>query len=135
MPVAKKKTVAKSTGRKIDWTVYGARVADESEDFTWKAVAEGDSVLGTIKSVEEVNTRYGQKAIIKMTDVDHVVSDGETHDLGTGQLLIIWPTPGLIDEMSKSGADEGDVVEIELAELVDTGKGNPFKQFSVEVQK
>ncbi len=131
MPVKKKE----STPRAIDWVKFGARVADETENMTWKPVAEGDSVSGKVVKAEEVTTRYGDKVVVELEGCDHFVSNGEEHDVGTSQRVVIWATPGLVTEFNDARVQLDDEVEITLDELVDTGKGNPFKSFAVEVSK
>lgn len=126
-------TAKKGTARKIDWKRYGARSTDDTETHTWRPKEVGDSIAGTFGKVEEANTRFGVRAVIELREVETMTSEGAQVDID-GQTVTIWPSQGLLDELGEAEVGLGDVVVIELTELVDTGKGNPFKRFEVEVR-
>ena len=115
--------------RKIDWTKYGARTKSE-DDLTWRPSLEGDTLTGRIQKVAEVATKFGDKIVIELRACSTVIAAGEDEVDGD---YSYWPTGGAIDALFGAGADEGDVVTITLTALVDTGKGNPFKAFTVEL--
>lgn len=115
--------------RKIDWTKYGARTQSE-DDLTWRPSLEGDTLTGTIARVSEEETKFGDKVLVKFRACSSVIAGGEDGPEGE---YAYWPTGGAIDALFGAGADEGDAVTITLTALVDTGKGNPFKAFTVEL--
>ena len=116
--------------RKIDWRAYGARPADDGDRPTGRANAEGDTISGTLARAAEVNTRFGAKIVLELDGARKVVAGGESAPDGD---YAVWPTPGLLNALDECEADQGDFVVVTLTELIDTGKGNPFKRFSVEV--
>jgi hypothetical protein len=131
MPAATKKTTAtKATPakRSIDWSKYGARQAQEGDAQTWRPTHEADTITGTLVKVDEVNTRFGEKVVIELADCVDVIAGEED---GPDGPYTIWPTPGLLDALAEAEADKGSTITITLDELVDTGKGNPFKKFGV----
>lgn len=123
---------AQPSTRKIDWKQYGAREASSQSD-TWRPKAEGDTITAKLAKVDTANTKWGEKTVIELSDVaDGALSEGEEFSPAEDRTTV-WPTPGLLDALADSGADIGDVITITLDELVDTGKGNPFKSFDVEL--
>jgi hypothetical protein len=126
MPPAPKTAAPK---RKINWRDFGAAPAAEDR-LTWRASTEGDHITGRLASVKDVPTKYGQRIVIELTGCTDVEFEGESAPDGD---FSTWPTQGLLDALDASGADQGDIVTITLVKLIDTGKGNPFKQFEVEV--
>jgi len=123
----------KGTARKIDWQRYGARSTSDTEAHTWRPKSEGDSVAGTLLKVDEANTKFGTRTVIELRGVDTMTSEGTTVEID-GQNVTIWPSQGLLDELGEAEVSVGDVVVIELTELIDTGKGNAFKRFEIEVR-
>lgn len=116
--------------RAIDWKKYGARSADDSDRLTWRAADVDDTITGTLARVDEANTRFGAKVLIELDDCTGVIAGGEA---GPDGPYVLWPTAGCLNAFDDSEADGGDRVTITLTELIDTGKGNPFKQFEVTV--
>jgi hypothetical protein len=117
--------------RKVDWRNYGARSADDGDRATWRPSDIGDTITGRLGRVDEVSTRFGTKTLVELNDCVDVVAGKEAQ---SGGPYLIWPTPGLVDAFADSEADIGDKVTITLIELIDTGKGSPFKDFSVTVR-
>jgi len=78
---------------KIDWTSMGAKAEGSSSDeYTWKANKEGDSITGVLTSVKEVTTRYGQKVVVNLAETAH----GDA---------TVWPTQGLLNALGDAFFD------------------------------
>jgi hypothetical protein len=128
MPPAPK-TAAAPPGRRINWRDFGAAPpADDRQ--TWRPSTEGDRITGRVASVKEANTKFGARVVLELTGCTEVEFGGEPAPDGD---YSCWPTQGLLDSLDATGADQGDIVTITLAKLIDTGRGSPFKSFEVEV--
>lgn len=114
----------------IDWNAMGAQSSNDSssDEFTWKAAAPGDTLTGTLISVKEVTTRYGAKVVLNLASCSEITVNG---DAVKAKDATVWPTQGLLNALGEAEAQKGDEVTITLVDLIDTGKGNPFKAFTV----
>lgn len=128
MPVAKnptKGTTATVLGRrKIDFKQWASQSNDDQQTF--RPSMEGDTLTGRLQSAKEVTTKFGQSVVIEFVDCKGVIFGGTEQPDGDYNF---WPTSGAIDSLDSCEADAGDLVRVTLTELIDTGKGNPFKAY------
>ena len=116
------------------WDTYGAgQSRGDDERLKWGSAQSqvDDTITGRMpRAPKEVNTRFGAKYPVELEDCVNVISEGGFAEDGA---YTIWPTMGLLDAMAEAMVLPGDVITITLTELVDTGKGNPFKRFDVAI--
>lgn len=114
---------------RYDWAKHGAGTRGGDDDRPqWKAATEGDKITGLLREPIEANTRFGAKTVIELDDCRDVESGGSPVEDGN---YVFWPTPACVDVLADADVAPGDWVTITLVKLVDTNKGNPFKQFEV----
>ena len=105
-----------------DWNEFGARdpIVDRE---TFKAEKKGDTLTGRLASVRKVDTKFGSKIVVEF--------DNAVTNTGIAGAVSFWPTQGALNAFKAAGCEIGDHLTVTLEELVDTDKGNPFKQFTV----
>lgn len=109
----------------------GGDYGDETEV---KCFQVGDGIVGVVSSIRTADTKFGQKRVATFTDVKAACSDGVDLPVsGPSEAFTLWATPALASLLDQKQVDVGSQVTIAIVELVDTGKGNPFKQFGLIV--
>lgn len=94
----------------------------------------GQYVQGVIKSIVVQKTTYGLKPLLTLTVEDATADtfkNKQVADVKAGEDVQIFPTESLAELLDNVAP--GDRVKITLANLIGTGKGNPFKEFTLEV--
>ena len=125
------KPVVKPKGY-IDWGEHGAnqnRGNGDDDRPRWKPSQVGDKLTGTIVRAARVTTKFGERTVLEWDGCRDVVAEGEEL---VGPAWMAWATQGLIDCFADIEAREGGTYTIELDELIDTNKGNPFFHFTAE---
>ena len=91
-----------------------------SSDSLFKFAAEGDSITGLLLTKKTNKGNFGEYMVANLLTKD-------------GEVAVMCPG-GLSNELKKPQYQDGGrvIVMITLDALKDTGKGNPFKAFSVK---
>lgn len=110
----------------------------EGDGVAWKPTTAGDVAEGVLRSVKDIETKFGPKVLIVLNAAKYKSEGGAAE---TADELEWWvraetntgrPTQPLT-ELQSVAADIGDRVRVSLTELRDVGKGNPMKVFAAEV--
>jgi hypothetical protein len=106
-----------------------------AESVRVETTTVGDGLIGRLARRQQVDTKFGSKTVLTFDQVTVAVSDGETLTIEPDHEYTVWPTPGLLTAIDAVTWSIGDTGRLKLTELVDTGKGNPFKKFGAAVDK
>lgn len=131
-PAAQPASINRADRARKLWDALGAgQSRGDDERAKWAPTVEGDTITGRMtRAPKEVNTRFGSKAVLELDECRDITEGGGFGELGD---KTVWPTMGLLDAMAEAMVLPGDVITVTLTELVDTGKGNPFKRFEVAI--
>jgi hypothetical protein len=105
---------------------------EQLDTVEWKATSKGDTIIGTLRRDNEVDTKFGRKRVLDFVGVSSLTGGGEAVDIPDGYGVTFWPTPGAIDALENANVTVGDKCAIRLLDLKDTGRGNPYKVFGAK---
>lgn len=116
----------------IDWAGHGAgagRSNGDDERPQWRPSKVGDQITGTLVRADRVNTKFGERTVLEFDGARSIIAEGVEFD---GAQWVAWPTAGMIEALADVEARIGGTYKVELVELLDTGKGNPYRIYAVE---
>jgi len=105
--------------------------ADVYEAQTWRPNKPGDLVAGKVIYIDFIETKNGQKLLIKML-CEKVISDGEELPRG---IFSVWERAAIRQVAEEQRIRVGDEVAFRFVGEVPTNRGGTKKQFAAIVQR